>query len=190
MLEYRVQCDEFDLQKLKIALGGSDTTDFTQSALSASSGNALTFATTAAVIGRWYPLRVAGVRVREVTAVTITSKTEGTDFELDKKTGRIRFLTAQTSDLTPVITASAVTSGSTNFMQAITPLDSLVKNGYGELSIFMGGETNPLKYTHTGFSCNVSLDSIDDATGTDVVKATLKVLVTDTVGTVYVDQNK
>lgn len=189
-LMYTIQCDELDVEKLKIALGGTDGTDFTQSAHTTANGNVLAFSTTAAVIGRWYDLRVSGVPVREVTTVTITGKTEDVDFVVDKKLGAIRFLTAQSADLTPVITAAAVTAGGTGFLQAINPLNSLMVRGYGRLSIFDGNTAEGLVYDHTDFSCECTFESMDDVQGTDWVKVTINVRVTSDLGTVWTPQKK
>ena len=185
-LKYKLQLDELSAENMKLALFGEDTTDFTQSSQTAQNGDAFNFDTVAPVLGRWYPLTISGARVREITTVTISGKTEGTDFELDKKLGLIRFLTAQSADLTPVITAPAVTAGSTASLQGITPLAETVQRGYGELALFNDNHPNALVLHHVGFACDVYFESMDDITGEEVSKLTLTVEVTTPVGTIYV----
>lgn len=184
-LKYKLQADELGPKNLMFALFGEETTGFTQSAQTAVSGDAFNFDTVAAVIGFWYPLTISGARVREITTVTIATLVEGTDFELDKKLGLIRFLTAQSVDRTPVITAPAVTAGSTAALTGITPLAETVRRGYGELALFNDNHPNDLVLHHTGFACDVYFDSMDDITGEEVTKQTLIVEVTTPVGTVY-----
>jgi hypothetical protein len=184
-LKYRLQADELGPKNLMLALFGEATTGFTQTAKSAVSGDALAFSGTAAVLGFWYPLTISGARVREITTVTIATLTEGTDFEVDKKLGLIRFLTAQSTDRTPVITAAAVTASDTAALSGIVPLAETVQRGFGELALFDDNHPNDLVYHHVDFGCDVYFDSMDEFTGEDVAKETLIVEVTTPVGVAY-----
>lgn len=182
--QYTIKVDELDREKLLFALLGETSTNHSQSALTAQDGEDLEFGTTAAVIGRWYDLKTAaGARVRNLTAVTIATLTENTDFVLDKKLGRIRFLTAQSSDLTPVLTAPEILAA--DGMKGITPLSNTVQSGFGRLTLFDDAHSDKVIYDHVDFSCEVSFDSVNEFDGQNFGEITLTVLVTDTVGTVY-----
>lgn len=183
--EYTVKVDEFDVEKLKLALFGNDGTDFTQTVKSSQAIDALAFGTTAAVLNRWYDILVSGVRVREMTALTITGKTENTDFVVDYKAGRVRFLTAQSSNLSGTVSAPAVTAGGNSAFQALTPLQTYRRTGIGRLMLFDDAHPNVLVYDHHDFGCEVLVDSMDEMDGKKFGVMTLKVKVTSPVGTVY-----
>lgn len=182
-VQFKVKVDEFNKIVQKVMLGASDVTGFTQSAASAASGDALPFGTTAAVIGNWYDLTISGARVKDVTSVTITSKTEGTDFHLDLKTGRIMFVTAQSSNLTPVITAPAITAGSNASFLGLKPLQQVKFSGFGRLLGFDQDGANSNFFDYLDFSCQVTLDSVSELNVSNFGDLTFNVLVTDTVGT-------
>lgn len=189
VIEYQLKCDEWDIEKLKIALFGDDATAFTQAAVAAQPADGFDFTTTAAVINRWYDVLASGVRVRELTLVAITDGanplTENTDYVVDYKAGRIRFLTAQNSTLTVTVTANAVMAGDTASLLALTPMQNFIQEGMGRLMLFDDENPNKLVYDHTDFGCQVFVDSIADVDGKAIGEITLRVRVTSPVGTVF-----
>lgn len=264
-LEYNLKCDEWDREKLKLALMGSNATNITQSAQTLATGDTLAFATTAATINRWYDLLLSGEQVRELTAcfigksaavaatvdasldkltatahgltdgtpvvlrasaaptglslgtiyyvrdsatndfklaatsggaaIDITSTgtavtfapvlVEDTDYVVDAKIGRVRFLTAQSQNRFPILTASAITSGGAANLLGFTPLQSLIQSGYGRLALFDDTHPNKLVFLHENFSCQVFLDSTGDVDGKSVPEISLRVRITSEVGTCY-----
>jgi hypothetical protein len=108
-----------------------------------------------------------------------------TDYVLDAKLGRVRFIAEQTVDRTPLISCSQVTSADASALVALTPMDTLIQSGYGRIVIFDDTHPNKVVYDHVDFSCQVSFDSGADLDGKKVAEIDFKVLVTDNVGTVY-----
>lgn len=120
------------------------------------------------------------------TAVTFEpGLVDGTDFVLHGKMGRVRFLTDQSANKTPLITASAIVEGDDASLLGLTPLQELVKSGWGRLAIFEPSSANKLVYDHVDFSCDVSFESGADLDGKSVGTMDFKVLVTENVGKVY-----
>lgn len=184
---YKLRCDEWNRKNLALLYGATPTTGHTQAALSAVAGAALGFTAVAAKIGYWYDLlTVGGTRVYDITAVTIATKIENTDFSVDYKMGRVRFLTAQAADLVPTITAPAIVAGAAGSFLGMTPLADPVKKGWGRLIVFDQESTNKVVYQHVDFSCEVSLDSASEIDGTAFTDLTLDVRITDSVGKVLV----
>src|SRR3990172_7778977 len=134
-VQFKIKTDEFNLLVQKIMLGGSAGTNFTQAAQVAQNADTLGFAATPAVIGNWYDLLISGARSRQLTAVTIVGKVEGTDFIVDLLTGRICFLTAQAADLVPVISCPAVTAGTTGAFFRVQPGQPVKLSGIGRLDM-------------------------------------------------------
>lgn len=185
-LGYKLKGDEIKASNLEIVLFGVSGAAFTQAALAAVAGETLAFGTTAAALGRWYNLRAAdGSRLRDVTGVTIATLTEGTDFDLDLKLGRISFLTAQSSDLSPVITAPAITAGDAANMKQITPLSKASVRGIGHLIIFDDKHANKVVYEHKDFGCDITLESFGNFDGQNFTDYTLNVQVSSPVGSVW-----
>lgn len=272
---YKLKLDEWNLENVRILFGASDTTGFTQGALSAASGAVLGFTAVPAVIGRWYDLMTAGggqqvsgaivqavgsgyvngeiltvaggtsttaatvkitgvdtagkvtsvivlnpgvysvaatspnsatggsgtgvaltlsfatispTQVRNLTAVTITSLTEGTDFVLDLLNGRIKFLTAQATNRTPVLTAPAVVAGDANAFFGMIPMNTPTRRGYGRLTIYDQNQANKVVMQHYNFSCDITLDTSSEIDGTKWNENTVDVLVTNDPGVVYLRQ--
>lgn len=269
---YKLKCDEWNLENLRILFGASDTTAFTQSSLSGANGAVLAFATTNAVIGKWYDiltassshtlvtsavvsavgsgyvvgdtltvaggtgtsatLTVAAVdvagkvlavtiattgdytvnpstpnsatggtgtgvsialtfggiaqqKLRNLTTVTFSGKTEGTDFVLDLLLGRVKFLTAQAANLTPVITCAAITAGSENSFFGLIPMLAPRQVGYGRLQIYdQRSSGNKVVLDHVDFSCDITLDASSEVDGTKWAEITIDVLVTTDKGIV------
>lgn len=187
LLVYGIVSDEFDRNKYKIAVGGIDATNFTQGAQVAQNGDVLHFDTTAAVIGRWYDLLISGAHAMELTALTIATLVENTDFVVDYKAGRVRFLTAQAVARTPVITANAVVAGNAANLKGITPLDTLITSGYGRIAVYDDTHANKLVYLHEDFSCQVYLDGngLKGFDGTTINEINLGIQVGNILGTLY-----
>ncbi len=181
-IQFKIKTDEFNKLVQKIMLGGSDGTNFSQAIQSAASADVLAFGTTAAVIGNWYDITVLGARIRNISALTIASKVEGTDFVVDQLTGRIMFLTAQTANLTPVVTAPAITAGSTAAFYGIKPGTTVKLNGVGRLFLFDQDDQNTVFADYQDFTCQITLDSASAFSATSFADLTFTVLVTDTVG--------
>jgi hypothetical protein len=185
-LAYTLRSDEWNRLNLQILFGGTATTGHTQLIQSAAAGEAFAFNTTAAVIGKWYNIRTsAGLRLRNLTGVTITALVEGTDFVLDLLMSRIKFLTAQSTSRTPTVTAAAIVAGDAHSYHGITPLNDPIKDGYGKILLFDQHDSNKVVLDHDAFSCQVSLDSAGEVDGTGFGELTMKVLVTTDVGIVY-----
>jgi hypothetical protein len=181
---YVLTLDEFADLNLLMLFYGAAAAGFTQAAASSANGDAMDFSANAAVIGAWYDLKIAGARVRNLTAVTISTLTEGTDFVLDKELGRIRFLTAQSTSRTPVITAPAITISSAEYLKGITPLQSATKSGIGSLAIF-DENTPKVVLEHHSFGCDLSLEGQPNIDGENYSEMQIKVQITDPVGTVH-----
>lgn len=185
-LKYLVRLDEFSQKNLLHAFFGSAGTNHTQSSLTAIDGQDLAFGTTPAVIGRWYDiLTSAGARVRNLTTVTIATLTENTDFVLDLANGRIRFLTAQSSDLTPVITCPAITAGDAYNMKATIPLGKLSREGFGKMYIYDQSEDGIVAFEHTDFKCEVSINNQPELGADSEIEIELVVEVLTPAGTIY-----
>src|SRR6266480_53132 len=134
---YKLQCDEWNLQNLRILFGATDTAGHAQTILSAATGQPWAFNTTPAVIGKWYDiLKADGTRLRDLTSVTIATLVEGTDFVLDLKLGRIKFLTAQSISLTATITCPAIVAGNEGSFFGLLPGQAPVQSGYGNIIVY------------------------------------------------------
>jgi len=157
---YKLTGDEFAARQLALVIMGAEGAAVTRSALSAAAGSPIVFSVGApSVSNRWYDiLDGSGNRVRFLTSVTITSKTEGTDFELDLQLGRIRFLTPQTSSLTPTITAPAIVAGDVNSFIRATPMNLALARGYGRLVVWDENTSQTIVLDHSDFSCEVEVD--------------------------------
>jgi hypothetical protein len=186
-IRYKLKADEWNLQNLKILFGATDGTSFSQSAISAVAGTAFGFTAVPAVIGNWYDiLDAAGNHVINLTTVTFAgppSLAEGTDFELDLLMGRVRFLTAQSADLTPTITCPAIAAGDDYSFFGLIPAEQPVRTGYGKLVVYDETDNNHVVWRHEDFSCDISLDTAGDVTGSDFSDLTIDVLVTTDKGT-------
>lgn len=186
-LQYQLRADEWNRQNLEILFGATTATGHTQVVQSAVAGEVLPFTATPAVIGRWYELRTsAGARLRNLTTVTIATKVEGTDFDVDLLMGRVRFRTAQSTDLTPTITAPAITADTPGSFLGLTPLADPVKSGFGRLICYDQHDANKVVFEHIEFSCDVAVESVAEVDGTGFTELTINVDVTATPGTIFV----
>lgn len=271
---YKIKVDEANLENVRIMYGTTDTSPFTQGALSAASGQPFGFGTVAAVIGFWYDIMTAGggqqlsgvtvattgtgvalgdtftvaggtttqatvvkataidsagkllavsivtpgvysvlpttpntpatsgsgtgvtlnlsyapivaVQLRNLTTVTISALVEGTDFVLDLLNGRIKFLTAQATNRTPVITCPAIAAGDDASFFGLVPMANPTKRGYGRLTVYDQNQPTKVVLQHYNFSCDITLDATSEIDGTKWNDNTIDVLVTSDVGTLYV----
>jgi hypothetical protein len=130
----------FPRETLNILFRGEEGDAYGQASLAAVEVDTLAFATTPAVIGRFYQLTNADKKIFNVTDLTLTeganTLVEGTDYVLEKVTGMVRFLTAQTADVTVTVTADAFDE------KAITLHQSDVRTGKFRLLYFPAKETN------------------------------------------------
>lgn len=183
---YRLTLDTFDLQKLLFMFFGVETTAFTQGALSTVNGDAIVFSVgSPSESNKWYDLRYSGARVREASAVTIATLVENTDFVIDAKLGRIRFLTAQTVSRTPVISAPAITSSSSKYLKALTPLAKTLRKGIARLVCYDQNDDNIVVFDHVDFGCEVYISNQAEISGDDFSSFEIIVKLTSPVGTVY-----
>lgn len=183
---YRLTLDTFDLQKFLFMYFGVETTAFTQAALATANGDALAFSGgSPSEANKWYDIRYSGARVREISALTIATLTENTDFVVDTKLGRIRFLVAQSSSLTPVITAPEITSASSTYLKALTPLEKTLRKGIARLVCYDQNDDNIIVFDHVDFGCEVYLNNQTEVSGDDFSSYELIVKLTSPVGTVY-----
>lgn len=111
---------------------------------------------------------------------------EGTAVEIDLRMGRVRFLADQVLAVTPYITCPAIASGDALSFSGITPMADPVKEGFGRLTLFDQLDTQKVVFFHDRFSCQVTVESASEIDGTGFTDLTLDVLVTGTVGTVFV----
>lgn len=181
-IQFKVKTDEFNELVQKIMLGGTTGTAFTQTSKSSTNADTLAFSGTAATVGNWYDITVSGARVRNLTSVTITSLTEGTHFVVDLQTGRICFLSAQSSDRVPVVSAPAITANDATYFIGIKPGQQVKLSGIGRLYMFDQNTSNPVFAAYEDFTCELTLDTASAFNATSFADLTFSVLITDTVG--------
>lgn len=184
--KYLIRIDEWKKDNLLYLFYGDDGTAWTQSSQSSASADALDFSSTAAVIGKWYDVTVSGARVRDLTALTIATLTENTDFVVDYELGRVRFLTAQSASRTPTISANAITSSDAKYLYGVTPLANPSRSGIGRLTCFDQSESAKVVFDHVDFGCEVSINGQPEVDGENYSNIELMVSVTSPVGTLYV----
>lgn len=183
-LEYTLKTNEIDPRKLMVILGAAEQTPFTQSSLSAQDGDEFDYTAQDPSKGEefWYDLKVSGVRVREISAVTVLTLTEGTDFVVEKKLGLIRFVTEQTVSRTPVITAPEITSSDDGYLRVFKALEKSVFKGFGRLIWEDEDPDNPLFLDHDGFSCELTFTDLNEFDGASEPEVSFNLLVTEEVG--------
>ena len=190
-IDYQIKFDEITADKLMSLYYGSATTPFTQAVATAAAGDVLGFTALAAVIGNWYDLTLAGARVKEITTATFShgvapavTLVEGVDFILDRKLGRVQFLTAQAADLSVAITAPAIAVGGVGYRSAIIPQTRPIRRGIGRLICFDQDDADIVSFEHTGFGCEIYLESMDEVTGDKYTNVVINVQITSPVGVV------
>ncbi len=110
---YKLKVDEANLENVRIMFGTTDTTPFTQGALSAVNGKTLGFTTVPAVLGLWYDITTAGGG-QQLTGVTIA--TVGTGVAI----GDTFTIAGGTSTVVAVVKATAVDSAGKLLAASIT----------------------------------------------------------------------
>ncbi len=184
---YKLTADEFNVEMLKFALYGANNGDNARSALAAVTGGVLAFSSgspSGTIL--WFPvLDASGNHVSNLTALTITSKVEGTDFEVDYAQGMIRFLVSQTASVTPTISAPSIAAGGALYMKRIQPLQQSQVNAIGRLVCYDENPVNPVVFKHTNFSCQISIDGNPSIKGDDYSSLGLMVSIGQLVGDVY-----
>lgn len=185
-LDYLLRLDEWSEGVLKFLFGASATSEFVQAALSAEACDAWAFTSDVpAVAGKWYQITDGGVPLMHVTTVTIATLTEGTDFFVDQKLGRVRFAAAQTATRTPTVTAAAITTGTAKSMFGLLPLETLTRRGVGRLVLFDQG-TEIIVLDHRDFVCDVSVENSGEVNGENWTEIQLRVSIdASSRGTVY-----
>lgn len=184
-LKYLVRLDEWKLDNLLFLFYGTKKTALTQAAISSATAiDDLEFSATAGVVGRWYPLLNNGVPVREILTLTIPTLTEGTHYELDKKLGRIRFLSEQSADLTPTVTTAEITA-----LQTLEPLKKLSREGYCRLTLWDQHDTDILVLDHDGFKGEISINNQPEIAGDAEAELELLVEVIEVGGNVYIRES-
>ena len=189
-LSYKITCDEWTPNALKFLFYGLTGNPYTRSAIAAVAGTQIAFSNGAPSNPLlWYDiLDSTGARVRDLVAVTFTTKTEGTDFQLDYKLGRVQFLTAQTANVTPTITAAAVAVGGATSMATMTPLSQNLFEGIGRLVVFDEDDKQQVVLEHADFGCQVEITGSADVKADDYSDLALMVSISNPLGTVFVRQ--
>lgn len=185
---YQIKLDEINFENLRILCGGSSTTGFTQASQTAQNGDAWGFSSGAGASGtqKWYDVKISGARIRNISALTIATLVEGTDFEVDLLLGRVRFLVSQVASRLPVVTAPAITAGSAAAFLGIIPLTDIVRAGYGRLTIYDQNDGNKVVVDHVDFSCDLSAESAGEINGTAITELTFNVDTSSDLGTIFV----
>jgi len=89
---------------------------------------------------------------------------EDTDFEADIEMGRIRLLTAMTTNVYAYLTGPAITSADATYAKSITPLENASFEGYGRLAIFHAADEE-MTWEHRDFSCSITPANNAESTG-------------------------
>lgn len=186
-LSYELTVDEFHTKNVALLYGGTIGAEWVQAAQAAVAIDPLVFtAPLPSGTVKWYDITVtSGVRLRQLTSVTITGKVEGTDFEVDLLLGRVRFLINQTTTLNGTVTAPALATGTNGAMQTIVPLNNILLNGFGRLVIFDQNNKGKVVLDHTDFSCQLTAEASGEQDGTGFGEITITVTITSEAGTVY-----
>lgn len=186
-LGYKLTCDEWTLNSLKYLFFGTPTGAITRAAIAAVAGTPLPFSNgSPSQSNLFYDVMDAtGNRARELTAVTFQGKQEGTDFEVDYKMGRVRFLVQQAAALTPTITAAAINAGDPGSLLGLQPLTQNIFNGIGRLIVFDEGNPQNIVIEHTDFGCQVEITGTPDVKSDDYSDLSLMVSVSAPLGTTY-----
>lgn len=181
-VSYKLTVDQLDVFTTRLLSYGVEDGTHTQPSYTAQSSDALTFATTPSTKDRWYNITVSDARVYNIDLVSdvhdgTSSLVEGGDYMVDMKNGSIRFLTAQTTDVTVTFSAAAITSGSVGSMTKINPLQSGKIRGIGELICYDKNSDNLVVLRHLAFGCELSMDDAGKMDGESFWEGTLLVKV-------------
>lgn len=184
-LTYELKLDEMNKRNLLVLFGATETTQWTQTVKSAVAGDAWAFNVVPSGAEKWWDVLISGVRVRGITALTIPTLVEGTDFFVDQLNGRVRFAANQVASRTPTVTAPAITATDNGSFWALTPFGDVIKQGYGRLTLYDQNDNNKVVLDHQDFSCDIKIESFGELNGQNITEITMSVTITDTVGTIY-----
>lgn len=191
LMGYEMTSSMWSLAMLAMVYGGDKATTFTQAAIAAAAVDDIAFSPAEpSIAGKWYPLLKAGVQVKHVSDVScvdaaLAALVAGTDFEVDETHGLIRFLTEQDSDITPTLTAAAVTAADPEFMNALTPGKVLIRRGIMRLLAYDQLEENRLVFEHRDFYCTLEATAAGGLSGEGESEITLVASVCYPHGTLY-----
>jgi hypothetical protein len=178
-----------DQDMVKMMYYGTAKTNFTQAAIATATATDTIAYTSGAPSNpkEWVQLTKSSAKLRNLSTFVITDKVEGTDYEIDKTLGQVRFITAFTADVTPTVTCPAITTvADDGFMYGVDPFLNVIQTGFASVFFFDNRlATNKCRWAHEDFSCQFIIKDVDEITNEKhtVVSATLKV--TDTYGTVW-----
>ena len=116
-------------------------------------------------LDRWYDLSNSSLRFQHLNSAALTGALasygaaadsttllEGTDYELDKVLGRVRFLKAIDDQISGSVNFSEITSSSEIYGKVQTPLAANMLSGIGVIDVW---EDSELIWKHEGFACDL-----------------------------------
>lgn len=116
-------------------------------------------------LNRWYDIATSSLRYQHINSVALTGALlaygasadsttllEGTDYELDKTLGLVRFLKAIDDQISGTVNYSAITTSSAVYSKVQGPLASNKLSGIGAIDVWEEGQ---LIWKHEGFACDV-----------------------------------
>jgi hypothetical protein len=178
---YQLDSDELGSDNLAFFVYGSQGGALTQVARTAAAADALS----SPVAGRWYDLLIGGARVRELTAVAITSTTavvEDVNYVIDYDSGRIRFITTPPGTITSILlTAPALTS--TAAIKTVKPGTTPIRRGMGRLKVY--DSDGLIRLDHPDFYCELTPNG-SVSFGDDAASGKVDVNIIQKIGTLIV----
>lgn len=141
-----------DARKLRYLLSAKDAAALAQAAINNSAVDAIPFsAEVPAVLNQFYPIMKDGVRVREISAITIavggSDLEAGVDYLVDQKLGLVRFVkeaTLPAGNATPTLTAPAIDAAHAAAMKGLTPMTKSAWRGFAHVLVWDQDEQNNL----------------------------------------------
>jgi hypothetical protein len=123
------------------------------------------------------------------TAVTVSTHclAANVDYTLDWRAGKVLILTDQASGaVIPIVTTSGASPDGYQF----TPMQNLVRPGFGKVVLYDDNLPGKVAYRHDAFGCQIRLDSIDASDGkkTSAIKLTVSVD-PNNIGTIWTYQD-
>jgi hypothetical protein len=97
-------------------------------------------------------------------ATYLKALVEGTEVEIDLEVGRIRLLSAMTTNVYSYLSAAEIDSDSDNYAKSISPLQEASFEGYGRLCVFHAKDEK-LTWEHRDFSCSITPANNQESTG-------------------------
>ena len=150
---YEIKSDESSAQNMRFALYGNPGSNLTQVIRAAAAADAIT----TPVKNLWYDLVIGGARVRELTVAAVVSSgptlVEDTDYVVDYKLGRIRFVTTPGTLTSITLTAPAIVATDPTSLKTITPNTTPIVRGMGRMVCY--DDDGSLVFDHHDFYCEV-----------------------------------